>query len=381
MNKELVRHITQKFKEQYQTNPLLSFAPGRINIIGEHTDYNDGYVFPAAIDKGIITALKKSESPYINVTALDYQESYQFSLDALTPIEGGGWKNYVIGIIAGIQKSGKQLSSFDMMFTGDIPKGAGLSSSAALENSIIVGLNVLFDLQFSKQEMIFIAQKAEHDFVGVQCGIMDQYASMFGQKDKALFLDCGTLIASPVTIDLGEYSFLLVNSKVSHSLAESAYNQRRITCEKISTLLKIKNLRDAEEADINTLNNVVSPQELSKALYVVQENHRVKEAVALVQKNDLIRLGKLLYKTHQGLQHQYQVSCKELDFLVDFTKELPEVLGARMMGGGFGGCMLTLIKTKDIPKFQKKIFKAYQKNHQQEASFYQVHLSNGSQIL
>ena len=381
MNKELAQHIATEFQDQYHTTPLLSFAPGRINIIGEHTDYNDGFVFPAAIDKGIIAAMSRTDNDLCTVTALNLDESHQFKLHQLSPIPNGGWKNYVIGVVAEIQKFGKELSHFNLMIHGDIPQGSGMSSSAALENSIVFGLNTLFDLKLSKEEMILISQKAEHNFAGVQCGIMDQYASMFGQKDAALLLDCRTLEASSIPIDLKDHTLLLVNSNVKHSLADSAYNRRRLICERVSKLLSVKNLRDADEERVLQLIDTITSEELSKALYVVQENQRVHKAVELLQKNDLEELGQLLYQTHKGLKDQYQVSCEELDFLVDFTKDRSSVLGARMMGGGFGGCTLNLIHQDDVTSFQEEISKAYTMAFQKKCAFYEVTPSEGARII
>lgn len=381
MNNQSVAHIVEKFKEQYHVEPLLSFAPGRINIIGEHTDYNDGFVFPAAIDKGVLTAMLKTTHDLCTVTALNLDESFQFKLNQLKAIRNGGWKNYVLGVVAEIQKFGKELSNFNLMIYGDIPQGSGMSSSAALENSVVFGLNSLFNLQLTKEEMIYISQKAEHNYAGVQCGIMDQYASMFGQKDAALFLDCRTLNSTPIFIDLKEHRLLLVNSNVKHSLADSAYNRRRAICEHVSKLLSIKNLRDANEEMVLGLIDSITSEELSMALYVVQENQRVEKAVELLQENNLDALGELLYQTHKGLKDQYQVSCEELDFLVDFTKDRSSVLGARMMGGGFGGCTLNLIHQDDIEAFQQEISKAYKLAFQKECAFYEVSPSEGARII
>ncbi|MEQ6123109.1 galactokinase [Pseudotenacibaculum sp. MALMAid0570] len=381
MNKQIVQHITTKYQEQFNAKPILSFAPGRINIIGEHTDYNDGFALPAAIDKGIFAALSITENNLCTVTSLDLEESFQFQLTNLNSIKNGGWKNYVIGVVAEIQKTGKKLSNFNLMISGDIPQGSGLSSSAALENSIVNGLNELLDLKLSKEKMILISQKAEHNYVGVQCGIMDQYASMFGVKGTALLLDCRDLNSTPISIQLHDHSLLLVNSNIQHSLAESAYNNRRKVCEKISKILGIKSLRDANEEQVIKLIDSMNSEDVLKALYVVQENQRVKKAVELLKENNLPELGQLLYQTHKGLKDQYQVSCEELDFLVDFTKNQDSVLGARMMGGGFGGCTLNLIRKDSINQFKNNISKAYLQAFQKECSFYLVHASDGVKII
>lgn len=381
MNKNLIEHIESSFKTAFNTNPILAFAPGRINLIGEHTDYNDGFVFPAAIDKGIVTASQKSESKFCTVFAVDKNEKLQFSLNNLKPIENGGWSNYVIGVIAEIQKKGIILEPFNMAFGGDIPGGAGMSSSAALENSIVFGLNELFALGLSKNEMIMISQKAEHNFVGVKCGIMDQYSSMFGQENSALLLDCRSIKSVPFKIDFLDYQLLLINTNVKHNLSESAYNDRRSVCESIANLLRIPALRDASENNLLNIKNKISEEDYQKALYIIQENKRVIMASDAIQKNDLKILGHLLNESHNGLQKQYKVSCDELDFLVEKAKNSPDVLGARMMGGGFGGCTINLILKSAVSKFKKEVSEAYKAHFNNSCSVYSVHLSGGTQLL
>jgi len=381
MNKELIEHIKSNFKVEFKTNPLLVFSPGRINLIGEHTDYNDGFVFPAAIDKGIVAAIQKSDSKYCTVFAVDKNEKLKFLLDTIKPIENGGWRNYVLGVIAEIQKKGIHLNPFEIAFGGDIPDGAGLSSSAALENSIVFSLNEIFNLNLSKIEMIAISQKAEHNYVGVKCGIMDQYASMFGQENSALLLDCRSVKSVPYKIDFSEYQLLLINTNVKHNLSESTYNDRRSVCEKIANSLQSPTLRDASENDLLHIKDKISEEEYQKALYVIQENKRVIKASQAIQKNDFNTLGTLLYESHNGLQKQYKVSCDELDFLVERAKNYPDVLGARMMGGGFGGCTINLILKTAVPKFQKEISDSYKSTFNNACSIYTVSLSNGTQVI
>jgi len=381
MNRTLTEYIKSSFINKFETNPLLVFSPGRINLIGEHTDYNEGYVFPAAIDKGIIAAIQINDTNSSSVIALDLNEELNFSLKNIQPIKNGGWKNYVIGVVAEIQKTGKKLKNFNLSFGGDIPAGSGLSSSAALENSIVFGLNELFHLGLSKKEMIFISQKAEHNYVGVKCGIMDQYASMFGKKDAAILLDCQNLNAFVVDINLEEYNILLINTNVKHSLAESAYNERRTTCEHIASILNLKSLRETSENDLFSIKDQISIDDYKKGLYVIQENQRVLEASEAIKKNDIDLLGSLLYESHKGLQQQYKVSCDELDFLVDKTKENQNVLGARMMGGGFGGCTINIVKRDNLELFKKEIAQTYKENFNTECSFYVVNLSEGTRVI
>jgi galactokinase len=378
MNVNLYEQIKGVFKINFKEQPMLIFSPGRINIIGEHTDYNDGFVFPAAVDKGIYAAISKSDNNKSTAIASDLGETYEFSVENVQPIAHGNWRNYILGVVSEIQKKGKQVGNFNIAFGGDIPNGSGMSSSAALENSVVFGLNELFDLGFTKTEMIFISQKAEHNYVGVNCGIMDQYASMFGQKNHALLLDCRTTIATPFLIDFKEHELLLINTNVKHSLADSAYNDRRIVCEKVASLLGVEALRDATEADIATVKYQISEEEYQKALFVVQENNRAQAASDAMIANDIEKLGELIYESHNGLQHQYKVSCEELDFLVDLAKGNNEVIGARMMGGGFGGCTINIVKKGKATDFVEKVTPLYKAKFNKECAAYAVNISEGT---
>ncbi len=380
MNKDLIQKIKTHFLEQFKLEPLLIFSPGRINIIGEHTDYNDGFVFPAAIDKGIVAAIQKSNTNVCTIHALDKNENYQFSLGGIEPLANGDWRNYIIGVVALLQEKGKKVEPFDMVFGGDIPAGAGLSSSAALENSVVFGLNELFNLELSKKDMIYISQQAEHQFAGVKCGIMDQYASMFGQKNTGLLLDCRTIESKPFYIDFKEYQLLLINTNVKHSLSDSAYNDRRSVCEKVAHLLGVKALRDASEEVLLKIKSQISEEDYQKSLYVIQENRRVELASKAMESSDILKLGELLYQSHNGLQHQYKVSCDELDFLVEKAMESTEIIGARMMGGGFGGCTINLIKNNSDDVIET-IVKAYQSKFNIKPSVYQVNIEDGVRVL
>ncbi|MEE9362926.1 MAG: galactokinase [Cellulophaga sp.] len=381
MNDILIKDIKSSFITKFATEPVLVFSPGRINLIGEHTDYNNGFVFPAAIDKGIVTAIQKSEKSVCSVVAGDMNEEFYFSLDTIQPIKNGDWKNFILGVVSEIQKKGKRLGNFNLVFGGDIPSGSGLSSSAAIENSVVFGLNEVFDLGLTKKEMIFISQKAEHNYVGVKCGIMDQYASMFGIKDSALLLDCKSLEASPYLINFGEYQLLLINTNVKHSLAESAYNDRRSVCEKVARILNIPTLREASESDLQRITSKISTEDYQKALYIIQENNRVLLAAKAIKENAILTLGSLLYQSHDGLQNQYQVSCPELDFLTNEAKNEPAVIGARMMGGGFGGCTINLIKKDAIKEFIEKTSSSYKEKFNLDCTPLHISLSRGTHVL
>lgn len=381
MSTILINDVKTTFINTFKTEPILVFSPGRINIIGEHTDYNDGFVFPAAVDKGIAAAMQKSDTNISTAYALDKNSRIEFELDKLKPSAEGSWENYVFGVVAEIQNKNKVIGNFNIVFKGDIPGGAGMSSSAALENSVVFGLNELFDLGLTKHEMILISQKAEHNYVGVKCGIMDQYASMFGIKDNALLLDCRTVESKPYKIDFKDHQLMLINTNVKHSLSDSAYNDRRSACESIAELLGIKALRDATEADLKTIKDKVTPENYQKALYVIQENDRAVKASKAIENNDLKTLGALIFQSHNGLQHQYKVSCDELDFLVDHAKANDHVLGARMMGGGFGGCTINLVSKMAAKAFGEAASKSYKNEFNKMCSVYSIKLSEGTHLV
>mgnify|MGYP001470280032 FL=1 len=381
MSTTLINNVKNTFIRTFKTDPLLIFSPGRINIIGEHTDYNKGFVFPAAINKGIVAAIQKSELDFSTAYALDLDGKVEFNLDKLKPLKEGRWENYVYGVVHEIQNKNKLIGNFNLVFKGNIPSGAGMSSSAALENSIVFGLNELFDLELSKHDMILISQKAEHNFVGVKCGIMDQYASMFGLKNHALLLDCRTIESQPYEIDFKDYQLMLINTNVKHSLSDTEYNDRRSACKSISKLLSVKALRDATEADLEKIIDKVTPANYQKALYVIQENSRTLKAAKAIEYGDLETLGSLIYQSHNGLSNQYKVSCHELDFLVDQAKANPNILGARMMGGGFGGCTINLIAKTQAEAFAEKVSKAYHREFNKTCSVYFIEISEGTHLV
>lgn len=382
MNNTIKQDVEAQFKFQFGSKPLMVFSPGRINIIGEHTDYNNGFVFPAAIDKGVYLAIDTTENSVCTVRAMDKKETFKFDLgDLKLDDSSSSWKNYILGVIAETQKIAKINTNFNLVFKGDLPIGAGLSSSAALENAVVFGLNELFKLGLSKRDMIYISQNAEHNYVGVKCGIMDQYASMFGQEDSALLLDCKSLEANPHKIDFGEYSLLLINTNVSHNLSDSEYNKRRATCEYISNAFNKDSLRDISISELKTKKQQFSNTDYEKALYVLEENKRVFEAAEAIKNKNLKQLGELLFQSHKGLSAQYKVSCNELDFLVDYAQKSDVVLGARMMGGGFGGCTINLIHSSAIDLFKKNIAMAYQNAFNINCDFYDIKLSKGTHLI
>jgi len=361
-------------------------APGRLNIIGEHTDYNDGFVLPAAINRYITFDLNKNETDsVIDLTAQDVGEQYIFDLfDESTSIYG--WRSYVFGVVQELRKAGYILKGCTGHFSGTIPQGSGLSSSAALSCGLCLGLAELFHLDIDRLEMARIAQRAEHHYAGTACGIMDQYASLFGRHNHATFLDCRTLETSYHAIQFEDYQFVLINSQVTHALADTAYNKRRKACEEGVDRLRsndpdITHLRDVSLGLLQKVKKNLDPEVYNRCFHVITENQRVLQAVDALDNNNLHKLGELMYDSHYSLQHMYQVSCDELDFLVDSTKSHISVLGSRMMGGGFGGCTINLIQKNKVEQVTEKIAAAYQERFHQDISVYAVDIVDGVQVV
>ena len=374
--------IKTKFRELFGGQARLFRSPGRINIIGEHTDYNEGFVMPAAVDKEIVFAIKPNGSNTFQIHSLDTNERIHFDLDTLQK-KHSNWSAYIIGIIDQLIKKGNKIPAFDAVFGGDIPIGAGMSSSAALSCVAAFALNEVYNLALDKHDIIHLAQKAEQDYAGVNCGIMDQFASVFSKKDKAIKLDCYDLSYEYIDLKMPSYEFVLVNSMVKHELANTAYNDRRNECaEVISHFRKssfgIKSLRDISLTQLENSKNEMDLKIYKRAKYVLEENTRVNEAARVMNAGDYSTLGSLLYASHEGLQKQYEVSCEELDFLVDTSKNTNGVLGSRMMGGGFGGCTINLVKSKEIEAFKNVINDAFYEKYQINPEIYSVHSDGGS---
>ncbi len=365
-NQVLLDRIINKHKALFGTecDYHTIFSPGRINLIGEHTDYNNGFVMPAAIDKGIYLTISKSHSES-KVVSLDMQASHAFSLkEDLSPLSNGGWKNYVIGVIHQLKTAGHPIEEVNMVFGGDIPIGAGLSSSAALENAVGYGLSGLFGLGIAKSVLARYSQKAEHEFAGVRCGIMDQYASLMGAENAAILLDCASLDYREVPLSLDDYTLVLCNSNVEHNLASSEYNIRRQQCEAgVATLRQcypeVSSLRDARPEMLTAPALVFDPVTLKRCEYVIEENQRVIAFAQALEKKDFKAAGLILYEAHAGMQQKYKITCGEIDFMVDFAKTQDAVLGARMMGGGFGGCTINLVHRQGQDQFIAELSKAY----------------------
>ncbi len=364
---------------------LIIDSPGRINIIGEHTDYNNGFVLPTAIDKKIRFKLKKNGSPdSCNVYSKNFDTSFSFDLKKVEKSEKQ-WENYILGVVFEIQQLSDKLEGFDCVLDSDIPVGSGISSSAALECGLAFGLNELFDIKLSKLTIVKLSQRAEHNFVGTKCGIMDQFASVMSKKDHVILLDCQTLDFKYVPIKFEPYKIVLLNTNVSHNLASGEYNLRRGQCEKGVEIIKQKNpeinsLRDVSMTLLNKFKSLMPTVVFDRCTYVVEEKDRVLNSVQALMKDHLDVVGKLMYKTHEGLQNLYEVSCPELDFLVDFSKNYEEVIGARMMGGGFGGCTINLIHSDGIESFISDASKAYFKKFKISLTAFEANPSEGTTI-
>jgi galactokinase len=380
-----ISKLKEKFQSLYNSEPLLVRSPGRVNIIGEHTDYNEGFVLPAAIDKAIYIAIGKRDDEVISLYAQDYQQSHEINLSNIVPTDKH-WPNYILGIVDQLQKKNYPISGFNLVIDGDVPLGAGLSSSAAVECATVYALNDLFGLGIEKIEMVKMAQLAEQTFAKVMVGIMDQFASMFGKKGHAIKLDCRSLEYEYVPLVLKGIKILLLNTNVKHSLASSEYNTRRAQCEEGVALVKEKHpeVNSLRDVTMEMLHTLVAPKDeiiFKRCKYVVEENIRLLEGCKDLKKGHIDALGKKMFLTHEGLSKEYEVSCRELDFLVDHVKNNPAVLGARMMGGGFGGCTINLVKEEAIDELVKKISKDYQQAMNLELSAYIAGIEDGSSMM
>ena len=377
------KKLRKQFEVLFHSVPLMVKSPGRINLIGEHTDYNNGFVLPAAIDKFILVAIQKRDDDEIHLYSNEFKETAATTLQNLTT-PGKQWPVYILGVVDQLQKARHKVGGFNLIVDGDVPIGAGMSSSAAVECASIFALNELFDLGIYKMDMVKMAQKAEHEFARVMCGIMDQFASMFGKEGMVINLDCETLKYEYVPIDLNGLTILLFDSGVKHSLASSEYNVRRQQCE------TGVNLVQKGEPQVKSLRNVTMPMlekyvkdELifKRCKYVVEEIARLQIACEDLKNGAMQAFGKKMFATHEGLKNLYEVSCTELDVLVDAVKNNPDVLGARLMGGGFGGCTINLVKEAAAEEIIKQTTEKYKQQTGKDLTTYRVAIKNGTAVL
>jgi galactokinase len=389
--------IRTQFSNHFNQNPALVVkSPGRINLIGEHTDYNHGFVLPAAIDKYIEVAVAKRTDGAIHMAALDLEETIILPVHNLTP-HATQWVNYIIGVVDQVLSTKINVptnetnlaAGFDICIQGNIPLGAGLSSSAALECAVLFALNELYNLSLSKMQMALMAQQAEHKFAGVHCGLMDMFASLHGQKNKAILLDCASLTFTYYPIELKDYSIVLFDTQIKHALASSEYNTRRLECEQGLKIIQekyasVKTFRDISLEQVEAClasNDVNGSKVYQRCKYVVEEIARVQLAVQDLAKGDMNAFGKKMFETHEGLSKLYEVSCPELDFLVNEVAPNENVLGARMMGGGFGGCTINIIKKSAVEEITKELTASYAQVMHKELSHYITSIEDGTHLV
>ncbi|MCW3093051.1 MAG: galactokinase [Ferruginibacter sp.] len=381
MNTAIARSVSESFTQNFNHPPHLYFSPGRINLIGEHVDYNDGYVMPAAINKGVYYAVAENHTDDIFFYAMDFNEHFSINIHQIKSNQS--WKNYVLSVINEFQLLGKNIRGFNCVFAGDIPIGSGMSSSAAVEGGLAFALNEFFKAGLSRVELALLCQRAEHNFPNVQCGIMDQFANMMGKQDYVILLDCRSIEHEYFPLLLAGFKIVLINTKVHHSLASGEYNVRRQRCEEGLTILKgllpIQSFRDIKNVDeLEVGRKSMTAEVYNCCRYVIEEMGRTKKAAELLQANDIAGFGKLMYATHEGLSELYRVSCDELDFLVEQAKKYPAVIGSRLMGGGFGGCTINIVKEEGIDHFIEATTTEYQQRFNIIPEAYLVETADGT---
>ncbi len=387
--------IRSQFSNHFKDSPAFVVkSPGRINLIGEHTDYNHGFVLPAAIDKYIEVAIGKRTDGAIHMVALDLGETIILPIHNLAP-HATQWVNYIIGVVeqvlnylASVENnlSGnetKLAAGFNICIQGNIPLGAGLSSSAALECAVLFALNELYGLSLSRMQMALMAQDAEHTFAGVKCGIMDMFASLHGQKNKAILLDCDSLAFTYYPIELKDYSIVLFDTQIKHVLASSEYNTRRLECEQGLKIIQEKypSVKTFRDISMEQVEACLVSKIYQRCKYVVEEITRVQLAVQDLAKGDMQAFGKKMFETHEGLSKLYEVSCPELDFLVNEVSHNENVLGARMMGGGFGGCTINIIKSTSVEAITRELSAKYNQAMHKELSYYITSIEDGTHLV
>ena len=380
-----IKQLKELFQNQFGKQAEAIFAsPGRVNLIGEHTDYNGGFVLPGAIDKGMVLAIKQNGTDKIRVYSVDYSESCEFGMNEADKPDKG-WAKYIFGVVREMDKRGKKVKGFDAAFYGDVPLGAGLSSSAALESAFAFALNEVYGLGIDKFELAKIGQATEHNYVGVKCGIMDQFASIFGKKGNLIRLDCRSLEYQYVPFNPADYNLVLIDSCVKHELVNNPYNRRRESCETAAAAIRrrhpqVEFLRDANMAMLKEVETEISAEDYARATFVIGEVKRLLDACDALQKDDYETVGQKMYETHEGLSKLYEVSCDELDFLNDCAKKYG-VTGSRIMGGGFGGCTINLVKKSKHAEFVAKTVADYKAKFKIEPKIYDVVISDGARKI
>lgn len=376
--------VRNKFKEKFGTEGVLYFSPGRVNLIGEHTDYNGGCVLPGAIDKGILAEIKPNGTDQVRAYSVDLDDYAEFGLREEDKPKVS-WACYIFGVCREMQKRGGEIKGFDTVFSGDVPLGAGLSSSAALESTFGFGLNELYHCGFDKKELVLIGQKTEHNYCGVNCGIMDQFASVFGKEGHLIRLDCSTMEYEYVPFAPKGYKVVLVDSVTKHELVDSPYNKRRQSCERAVAAIavnhpQVKLLGDANMQMLEEVKGKISEEDYMRATYAIQENERLINTCEALKKGDYETVGKNVYATHHGMSKLYEVSTVELDFLNDVAKECG-VTGSRIMGGGFGGCTINIVPEDKYDHFIGTAIAKFKAKFGKEPKIYPVKISDGARRL
>ena len=378
------RIIEEKFKSLFGDNYMVYTSPGRVNLIGEHTDYNGGFVFPGAIDKGIYAAINPNGTDKVRAYSADYNEQVEFGMNEEdAPKES--WARYIFGVCREMKKRGFEPKGFDTVFVGDVPLGAGMSSSAALESTFVNALNEIFNLNIDRFELARIGQSTEHNYCGVKCGIMDQFASVFGKKGHLMRLNCATMEFEYFPFNPEGYKVVLLDTVVKHELASSAYNKRRESCENACAHIKARHpevnfLSDATMAMLEEVKSEISEEDYKRAVYVIGEKQRVLDVCDALEKGDYETVGDRMFGTHYGMSKEYEVSCEELDFLNDVAKKCG-VTGSRVMGGGFGGCTINLVKEELYDGFIATAKKEYLAKFNREPKVYDVVISDGARRI
>lgn len=378
--------IQQKFEELYKKKPLIASSPGRVNLIGEHTDYNEGFVLPAAVDKKMYAAVAANGTDTIHVYANEYDQSVSFKLHEIKPEKTDGWQAYAAGVVYNLLQKGCNVQGVDVVMDGNVPVGAGMSSSAALTSAFGFALNELFHLGQSRLDLAYIGQKTEHIFAGAMVGIMDQFASLHGKAGHVIKLDCRSMQYEYIPFNFPAYKIVMVNSMVKHSIAGTEYNDRRRECEEGVAIMKqylpgeVKSLRDVPYEELQVHKHDMSETVYKRCLYVITENARLLQGCGMLEHNDLKGFGELMYQTHLGLSTQYNVSCPELDFLAEQAYTFEGVVGTRMMGGGFGGCTINLVEEHAIDNFSRFIKEKYQQQFKIDPEIYITQIEDGAKI-
>lgn len=386
MNTEQLKETFVSLYGESEAEFHVFFSPGRVNLIGEHTDYNGGYVFPCALSFGTYLVVRKNERRVVRFATTNFDHRGEVKLDEPFEKEGKSWINYPVGVLNEFRKKAKEVEGVDLLFSGDIPNGAGLSSSASIEMVMAFAMNEIFGFGFDRMELVKLAQGAENHFVGVNCGIMDQFASGMGAADHALFLNCDTLDFERVPLKLEGMKIVIANTNKRRGLADSKYNERRAQCESVVATIRseknIRNLSDLNLDEFSALSHLITNEtEKRRARHVITENTRTLGAIDALNKGDIESFGQLMNQSHDSLRDDYEVTGRELDTLVDEARKVEGTIGSRMTGAGFGGCTVSIVKEENVQSFIREVGSGYNKRTGLKADFYVAEIGDGSKEI